>query len=336
MKMLRMNPSPYLNTYNLYGTTFSIASHDEEIWPWVYNNFIQIRYVPEWKSYFFDNHHLIFDNCPFYARYRIPQSMMEMKWKSLKECIIDSINLDCYVYLYVDRYFISKSTVYQKKKDIWHEILIYGYDSNKEIFYVADNLREGKYVLTESDFNEIEVGYNSILSDNDFYKGITLLQKRDGDFTFKIGHVKEQLLNYLSSTPTQDMAFKEESIFGMNAWMQLISDLKEKTKVDKRAFHLFWEHKKVMVDRITYLESEKYLKPEDGSFFKNEFVLMEKRAFVLRNLALKYMITQEYQIKIQLIEELVSSLERENELITKLINNLEIKQKEEDEHLFTV
>ncbi|MFK0522295.1 hypothetical protein ACINKY_08785 [Paenibacillus illinoisensis] len=318
MKKLHMNSSPYLNTYNLYGTTFSIASHDERIWPWVYNNFIQIRYVPDWNAYFFDNHHLIFDNCPSLSKYRIPQSVMEMKWHSLKEFIIDSINLDCYVYLYVDRYYISKSAAYKKIKDNWHEILIYGYDTGKELFYVADNLREGKYILTESDFNEIEEGYSSLKSDNDFFKGIILIQKRDEDFVFRIGQVKAQLTNYLLSKETQDIAFKEESIFGFNAWMNLISDLEQKTKLDKRPFHLFWEHKKVMVDRIKYLEEKKYIKQDESSVLQ-EFVLLENKALTIRNMALKYSITQEKELQKKIIEELTQSLNKEKQLIKSLL-----------------
>lgn len=50
-KLLEVH-KPLLSTSNVYGTLLSIISDDERIRPWIYSNFIQIRYVIDWDVYF--------------------------------------------------------------------------------------------------------------------------------------------------------------------------------------------------------------------------------------------------------------------------------------------
>ncbi|RAI89552.1 hypothetical protein DET54_11420 [Paenibacillus pabuli] len=324
MKTLRMNNEPYINTYNIYGTTCSIASHDSRIWPWIYNNFIQIRYVPDWNSYFFDNHHLIFDTCPLYSKYRIPRSMLQMKWNSIKEFIIESIDLNLYVYLYIDRFHLSVSKSYKKNRNSLHEILIYGYDSDQEIFYVADNLLEGKYIRTECTYNEIELGYMGVYSDNDFFTSVTLLEKRDEDFTFRVKQVKDLLQNYLTSKETSDLAFKEERIFGFEAWKSFYTNLIANQVIDRRAFHFFWEHKKVMTDRVRYLIDNEYIhKNYVNEALYAEFKKLEKNALIIRNLALKYSVSKD-DIHFSKLSNLTeTTIEYEKSLVQSLILSFE-------------
>ncbi|GJM73119.1 hypothetical protein HMSSN036_53350 [Paenibacillus macerans] len=44
---------PIIDTYNIYGSITSVISNKEECWAWIYNNFIQIRYVYDWDATFF-------------------------------------------------------------------------------------------------------------------------------------------------------------------------------------------------------------------------------------------------------------------------------------------
>lgn len=43
---------PTFYTYNIYGSVTSMLSNNDHYLPWLYNNFIQIRYVEDWDSYF--------------------------------------------------------------------------------------------------------------------------------------------------------------------------------------------------------------------------------------------------------------------------------------------
>jgi hypothetical protein len=324
-KILQMN-EPIINTYNIYGSILSMISNDKDIWPWVYNNFVQIRYVYDWNSYFFDNHHLLFDNCPWLYHYIIPRNIILAKWNSsIKSFIIDAINNNLYIYLYVDRYYISKSNAYLKYSTL-HEIFIYGYDIDENIVYVADNLLHGKYIKTKCSFDEIEKGYWSINSDNKFFLNIHAFERVEKyDLYFDLSQFITNIKNYIYSAKSIDVSFKEKCIFGMDS-IYLIIDLLDKSLVDEnvyldiRAFHLFWEHKLLMELRLKYMVDNSYL--INGESFICGYNSLSKQYLIIRNLVLKYNITHKHDILLRISQLLKLGLETERTLLNELIQYL--------------
>lgn len=315
-----------INTFNVYGSISSIISNQDKCLPWFYNNFIQIRYVYDWNTYFFDNHHLLLDNCPWINHHVIPKFIIENKWDSIIDFIIDSIKLGNYVYLYVDRFYISASKAYLKKSRL-HEIFIYGYDMKTREFYVADNLADGKYIRTVCTFTEIEQGYTSIDSNNHFFLNIHLLSlKEEDDYFLNIPQITKSISNYLDSAFTTDVSFKERTLFGQNAILFSVDciteDNKEHALLDKRAFHLFWEHKQLMLSRIKYLIKEIHLSNVDH--LVDNYKKTSLRFEVIRNMALKYNLKKDQNLLSRIRENIKDGL-REEKLI--LENVLEILSK---------
>ncbi|WP_148436801.1 hypothetical protein [Gracilibacillus timonensis] len=76
-KVLEMK-DPIINTYTSYGTLFSIM-HDN-LWSWIYNNFIQIRYAKTWGMFVFDQHHVLLKNCPGVSYYSLSQELIIPKY----------------------------------------------------------------------------------------------------------------------------------------------------------------------------------------------------------------------------------------------------------------
>ncbi|WP_339166783.1 hypothetical protein MKX75_21770 [Paenibacillus sp. FSL R5-0341] len=321
-KKLFMNDNPLLNTFNTYASVLSIISRDNtNISPWLYNNFIQIRYVHDWNTYFFDNHHHIFDNCPWINHHVIPGTIIKNKWTSLHEFIIDAINESRYVYLYVDRYYIPASKAYQKNHN-WHEIFIFGYDLEKSTFHVADNIQEGKYIHTECTFSELDEGYNALNSDNEFFQNVHLLSiKEEHEYKFNLQQIALTLENYVYSKPTIDMSFKEESTFGIGALNLTIEAAVNydqcSFRFDKRAFHLFWEHKKMMILRLEYMYQSSLI--PNGLELINNYKELESSYLMLRNLVIKYNITNKNTLRQQIIEIFKSNINKEKEVIYNIL-----------------
>ncbi|MEK3707939.1 hypothetical protein MKY87_28175 [Paenibacillus sp. FSL R7-0198] len=321
-----MNNNPLINTFNVYASVLSIIGRDNiNISPWLYNNFIQIRYVYDWHTYFFDNHHQIFDQCPWINHHVIPETILKNKWTSLHEFIIDAINESRYVYLYVDRYYISASKAYQKNHN-WHEIFIFGYDLEKGTFHVADNIQEGKYIHAECSFSELNEGYNAMNSDNEFFHNVHLLGiKEEHEYKFNLQQVASTLENYVYSKPTIDMSFKEKSIFGIDALNLTIKSAVNSDpssfRFDKRAFHLFWEHKKMMTLRLEYMYQLSLI--PNGLELISSYKELESRYLMLRNLVIKYNISKKNTLCEQIIEILKSNINKEKEVIYNILGKIQ-------------
>lgn len=243
---------------------------------------------------------------------------IRQKWGSLTDMIIDSLNLNNYVYLYVDRFHIKKYQGY-KRKSLWHEIFIYGYDTERKVFLVADNLLEGKYIRTECSFNEVELGYSAINSNNHFFLNIHLLSVKDEkEFTIKVPQIIMSIDNYLNSSNSIDVSFKENVIFGRNVilhYAKRISQENEDKFLDRRAFHLFWEHKNLMLKRLLHLQ--KVYIDINNELIEN-YKCVENNFLIIRNMTLKYNLTKNKSLLPRIHYEIINNLNREQDILCKL------------------
>ncbi|KAF6628162.1 hypothetical protein ACN92M_23865 [Paenibacillus polymyxa] len=315
---------PLITTYNIYGSMTSIISNDTNCWPWMFNNFIQIRYVYDWDSFFFDNHHLLFENCPWLNHHVIPKDFLERKWQSIHQLILESIDLGYYIYFYVDRFYISASADYHQRTN-WHETFIYGYDTETLTYLVADNLADGKYIKTECPFDEIENGYANITSKNCFFHNIHLFSKKLEDgYNFNVKQVIEQMKNYLDSKITVDVSFKEKVIFGIQAIQYAFQKVNQRPLeefFDRRAFHLFWEHKMLMLQRLSFLKKHLDLQRCDELLIRYKDVVDSFEQ--IRNMTLKYNLKKNDNILFRIERKLKFNLEEEIEIFKEVIGLLE-------------
>jgi hypothetical protein len=325
-----------INTFNLYGSITSMISNNGHCFQWIYNNFIQIRYVYDWDTFFFDNHHLLMDNCPWINHHVIPKFFIESKWDSIAEFIIDSLDKGNYVYLYVDRFHLSASVSSFNKNSNLHEIFIYGYDIIAKEFLVADNLAYGKYIRTVCTFEEIEQGYAAINSDNfsfinpnsHFFLNVHLLSlKEENEYSINIPQIAESINNYLDSALSVDVSFKEKALFGQKSIYYSVDRFvnQKPNSLDIRAFHLFWEHKKLMFDRIHYLIKENYL--SDCQCLLEKYRNIRDTFETIRNMALKYNVTRD-PIFFSRIQLRVSNVLIEERSILKEISEKLVQQSE--------
>ncbi|MCM3132888.1 BtrH N-terminal domain-containing protein [Paenibacillus polysaccharolyticus] len=317
---------PILNTYNIYGSVTSMLSNNDKYLPWLYNNFIQIRYVEDWDCYFFDHHHILFDNVPFINHHLIPRDILTKKWSSLTEFIKESLQSNYYVYLYVDRYFISVSKQYQQFTD-WHEIFVYGYDEQKQTFQVADNLSNGKYIKTECPMEEIEKAYLSIVSNEESSQNIHLFSLNEiQEYPLQVEQIAKSIEQYLDSSITPNLHFKEKTMYGLKAVEYALEkekgkfDFGESFELDRRAFHLFWEHKKIMLQRLRYLMDLSILKADEDLL--NQYNIIVNHFESMRNSVLRFNLDNNKELFYRIENKLFSSIELERRLLRQVMNEL--------------
>ncbi|KQN99839.1 hypothetical protein [Paenibacillus sp. Leaf72] len=316
---------PEVSTYTPYGILFSIIS--EPLWRWVFNNFIQIRYAYLWEMFAFDNHHILLKICPGLSYNQLPQEIVIAKWgKSLKDVIIESIDLGYYVHIFVDRYYISLTDSYKNGHHM-HELLIYGYDLDKDMALVADNFVE-QFIKAECPFSELEEGYWCASDKYDFYTEIRFL-KRNTDFECHINmeQIAAGMQNYLYSKPTFDLVVEQPFEFGFQALQRLLTDPQnmdtssaEYRRFDLRAYHLLYEHKLLMEKRLAYLMDHGHMLYDQRLL--DTSVDLKQRYLSMRNLVIKYRFKEDEKLSCSIYAKLQDNLGREEAFILSCLEKM--------------
>ncbi|GIQ70799.1 hypothetical protein DUZ99_16810 [Xylanibacillus composti] len=319
---------PLISAYTSYGSIFSLM--EDRLWPWVYNNFIQIRFAPNWRIYTFDHHPILLKNCPGIAFHSLPQEMVVQTGKTLKQIIIDAIDMGYYLYIFVDRYYIPQSDSYQKEQHI-HELFIFGYDLERDVAFVADNLQNGKFVQTSCPFVELEKGYWTIPADFDFWTEVRFL-KRKADYECKLNleNIAASIESYLHSRKTFDLVEEQECEFGLESLDRLLDYVGNPELaghyLDIRPFHFLYEHKLLMATRTKYLMEQERVAFDQSLL--GQSINLEKQYMYLRNLVLKYNVKRDQALRDSIYQKLENNLGEERQFLSALLRHIQSNEAE--------
>jgi len=320
-------PSTTINVYN--GAITAALSNDENAMNWVYNNYINIFCSSIDGSYYFDNSYWEQYVCPFMYNHMIPRELLKM-WKiSIKNLIIDSININSYLGFYVDKFYIRETPEY-KKKHYTHGIFIYGYDIDKNIAYCCTSLNIGKFEYFTTDIEDIENAYWSI-NNTTVYTGKIHVLKRlyindlgvDG-YQLDPRVIKTNIENYIYSICTLKVISSSAMIFGYDSILRLqetVKNINEKY-IDQRVFHLLWEHKTIMVKRLEKMNQLCLL--SNAEYFHEYYAKIANEYLVLRNMVIKYNVNRN-QINLKTIIQKLTDLSTDEYVILKdLVGNIRL------------
>jgi len=352
-KVLHTKSDPIISCYNYYGSLMSMIEDDANIWPWFYSNFTQLAYCPTGNWYFFENGNdqSLFENCPWLNRYSLSQKMIMNKWKSFKNFVVYCIDNDFYCLINVDRYYLPFVKAEYLRYHFAHELFIYGYDLEKDIAYVADNvgnynLQFGKYVQAECAFSDLEQAFHGLPeqdSSNFCYEKI-----ESGYHFFNAHYFKKSLECFLLGLTSLKGPIRHEGrIYGLEVYDQMILTLRmikrgehppdfrafhphfanlaenEKNLLDIRPYQLMVEHKKCMTKRLKFMIEHAYIRRREA--YLQSYETMEKQFVLIRNIAVKYNLTQNTSLLDTLAEELETNKKTEKETIQGLLENLQFK-----------
>ncbi|WP_029501825.1 hypothetical protein [Lachnoclostridium phytofermentans] len=326
---------PSITCYTAYGLLFSVLP--ESMIPWIHNNFIQLRYSKGWNIVTFDNHHLFLSHCPSISFRTIPKYIItEGFLGNIKQLIIEAINANEYVFMYVDRFYIKEAQWFYQKKHMEHEVFIYGYDLGKDVVYLADNLQNGKFVFVECPFSEIEQSYRSIDSRYDFMTDVGVLSVNPEVKSYiNVKQIADGLERYIESKETFDVRYEQPCDFGFHV-IEIVRDKFLKCSngdVDFRPFHLLYEHKLLMKQRVEYLQENGYL--VEGCVKLSDFGELESDYYTLRNTVMKYNLLKNRQMLEDIAVRLDDLCAREKVLLSSLLCGLiDKKDKQEDQYSF--
>ncbi len=149
---------PTISCYPEYGFIFSLIENDFN--PWILNNFIQIRLIPDWENFLsFDNHEQLLSQCPLFTYSSIPSYDINCRYEDIIEFVTESVDEDKCLYVYIDRLYIKKLYEYDKFHFI-HRMFIVGYDMENEELYISDNFTNGRYEVITCTFDEFRKAFH--------------------------------------------------------------------------------------------------------------------------------------------------------------------------------
>lgn len=343
MKKLTVK-EPLLSTYPEYGSVFSIIPDNELSENWMYSNFIQYYvkknnlFVSGEELLVYKDHVNFISTVPTLQHYKISEHILHMfTKKSLIEALIDFLDNDFYIILLLDRSYIQESRNY-KKSPFVHMTLIYGYDEDNEVFYIADNNNYGKYDFVQYQFEDVANAFKA-MNYNDFRDTQTINLVRPFNhihYNFDLDYLIKELKFYLSSYDLKDTYLKDWNTYnplnyghdgevieyynlGIYEYLKEIVK-RENNYIGIQPFHLVWENKKFMLKRIEFLNKRGYIENIE-KLLKHANRLIDHLQTIL-NLVLKYNITNNNKLKINITSKIKLVREDDiyfvNELLKKL------------------
>ncbi len=278
---------PCIDSYPIYGDLFSVLKLTDEAKYWICNNFIQLRKIE--PVVFFEAYRSVLYNCPNISVSRVSRKILGHKYnKNLIQLIKDMIDMNYYIFLYVDRLYIKS---YGMDHSHTHEFFVYGYDEEREVLLCADNIIGGKYTRFECSMEEVEKAYWG-LPEETYLTDIHCIStefESDRYDTIRIDNIYKLFTEYMDSANTINFGerFRVKDT-GFSLQEKEIEKLKgqEIEHVDLRPFCVFKEHKYLMIFRLEMLNN--YLKTDDFTQFITAYQTIKNEYRLIISLGIKF------------------------------------------------
>lgn len=188
--------------------------------------------------------------------------------------------------------------------------MLYGFDTESKCFYVTDNINGGKYSHFKCSFDEFDNATKGLVYTKYERVGqkesIELLSFYNEDrIGFDLERVKESIADYLLCRQTvnwytESALWKPEIVrnrtYGLDCYNVLQYHIEYALEHYSlhfgwiHVYHLFWEHKKIMLLRLQYMLDNNYLNISQIQTTINNYKELGKSANICLNLLLKYRI----------------------------------------------
>ena len=346
MKQLQMS-MPTVSSYPFHANMTSILPQHPSFENWLFTNYVQLRIDTYMdldnpsnnEVYYLDFYQpLMREYHPLLNIHSIRKDTIKKNNINIIELFIESINLGNYIYVLIDKKYIS---AYKSSESSPHDLFIYGYDLKRNTFQIADFFPNSlpMYSFSEASFEELAAAVNINNDyDNDPWDNVFGVQfigiNQWKVYDFNIEYLIQSLKDYINSTKTAvqyelivgkplerpELHGSKNSIFGMNVYNKLCEQA-EFRYMYLRAIHVLYEHKKIMISRIQYMGKIGLIDEEKHIL---SFIEIQQRAESIRNIVIKYMSLNDNSKIIKLVSMIkeLESLEfvRLNELLRDLSN----------------
>ncbi|GKU76566.1 BtrH N-terminal domain-containing protein [Paenibacillus sp. L3-i20] len=314
--------------------------------PWIHTSYIQLflskHYLNDFQEYrldFYPDLMIAYGNMPWLRYRQFDKAMIKQLNIDIHHYLIMQLERKYYVVTYVDEYYIHNTICYQQNHYV-HDIFIYGYDLDRQVYHVALFDKNRQFSMQEISFEQFYQAYSSeIAQSHKLISSCSRVEPVDynetkygsgaGKFEFDLKLIIEVLQDYLEGRNTTERLKLQqhpmEGYFGVEIYAKLhdfVTRIMDGVQnFDVRPFHILWEHKKMMVARIQYLQQLGHLSKE--TTLLAEFTQLEKKAYTQRNIMLKSYMSDNRTV-LQSLPNLMQEMQNDEQIaIQKLIEELQ-------------
>ena len=331
---------PYITSYPEIATVLSLIDR-ETSFPWLANWFLQI------EAYRHQEDGLLLDycipdpftSCPWILYEKISRTFIQDRWASVTDFMIDAVNNGQVASFVVDT---SRISLYKNSFGYsGHTIMLYGYDTDKKLFYVGDNfaVSNKSFSFSTCPFEELESAYTGVTGTEgriDWVHGVRLISPKT---IFDHGHnqfyhkynwifskelfitLAEDFLYSRNSTKwfsSPRLTYSEaEYYYGMDC-ISYVTDILQTLRgdpIDIRGVFLLKEYAELMDMRVSYLLGSHILHDNHLREIAGE-VREKSRLFLI--LSLKYNLT----LKKSIMDSILFRLEEFRKTVKRLVENI--------------
>lgn len=283
---------PAITSQHFYAIPIAIIGSEPRLKPWIYNEFIQIYSCRNKEDEHVDIR-LYNKNCdqfryePLYDAIISPKKLVSRR--NVIETYKSFLDNNQYIYDFVDKFYISSSGF---KDHYIHDLLVYGYNNEKQVFYV--------YSYYGSKLKEYEIPYAEYIKayDSEYQETrlhhTTLYRKKDDEFRIDIKKIGNYILDYIEGINTYNRESLHEVClykpkFGINVYddikYMLEYERDRNAKIDIPGIYCVYDHKRLMRERVWYLNKCTELVCPDSLL--EDFQAVEKAGQTFAMLAVK-------------------------------------------------
>ena len=238
----------------------------------------------------------------------------------LRADLISKIDEEFYASVTVDEMYISCRKAFNTKS-FYHDLLIFGYDLNKNIFYTAGYDDTGYFSCKEHDIDVVVASILSCLKGRKSKPHCHYFRSKSQYMDFSLGEVKNTLEKYLLSEPVNQQSYHGE--YGLLAYKKLIekhtSATKEGKMLRRATFSMLLEHKKLMVERVNYINTN-CVKIDLETI--NMFEKIVELTKILQLHSIKHEVTGSEKIGLGMIKKIEAIAELERLAISELVEQI--------------
>jgi hypothetical protein len=311
---------PPIITYQHHIYILSILLNYPECYSWFYSNYIQLQVIPN-EICWFNFISLFYEDNPALYLETLNKETLVNNNVDVVSYITNAVNNGYYIETTVNEYYISGREAYKSFR-LMHDILVYGYDESIQKLHIYGYGAQAQLVESTVTFDD----FRQAFLDTGKNQRINMVKKAENyRYQFDLIWVAKQIKDFLRSRNTyNDLRIygnpPTERVFGLETYRYLIQYYQKNNGTLDIRPALLLDHKKCMLQRLKYLYNNNYLSQLYPIYSEYELIL--KCAKIIKNLTLKYMLSNTDSILIEIIKQLRDMAKMEKVTLTNLLNRL--------------
>lgn len=317
--ILPIEETPAIISKNIHAIRLSIIQKcDEHGINYVYNNYIQLFFKIEKKGQAtFDYVFPKYKDLSTFRTCSVDKPTFTINSLNIKDFIIRGLLCKKYIITSVDEYYIPNRLAYNKF-NFGHDVLLYGYDSQNNIFHIIGYTDSGYYQPSIINCDEFIIAYLNSYGN----KSIELVETVSYyHHRIEIELIIASLEDYITSGNKSRLFDKskwldDNETYGINTiekiknYLDAVAD--NRINIDRRIMYTLMEHKKIMLERYKHLIKNHFI--VENKEIEDELIKIYKQSQVSLNLFLKYIISYDVSL-LSKIQNILDDI-KNKELIT--------------------